>query len=211
MNEEERTRERVLEAAGELFAARGFDGVNVREITAKAGASPAAVNYHFRSKEELYIEAVRQAGRTCDQLWPFPRWAPDTPAEDKLRDFIRVVLGRIVANDGRPAWHRLLVFREVAEPRPGACEEFVRGFIRPGFEGLQAILAELTPPGTDGRTLRMLASSVMGQVLHYQHARHVLRFLLGPDELAALDTETLANHIFRFSLAALKGYGEARP
>jgi len=47
------TRERVLAAAMQVFAERGFDGATLREITAMAGANIAAVNYYFRSKDEL--------------------------------------------------------------------------------------------------------------------------------------------------------------
>lgn len=52
------TRKRVLAAAMEVFAARGFDGATLREITARAGANIAAVNYYFRSKEELIREVL---------------------------------------------------------------------------------------------------------------------------------------------------------
>jgi len=47
------TRERVLTAAMHVFAEHGFDGATLREITARAGANIAAVNYYFRSKDEL--------------------------------------------------------------------------------------------------------------------------------------------------------------
>lgn len=51
------TRERVLEAASELFAHRGFRGASARAISAQAGANAAAISYHFRGKRGLY-EAV---------------------------------------------------------------------------------------------------------------------------------------------------------
>src|SRR5688572_23669682 len=47
------TKERLLNAAERLFAARGFAGTSLREVTAEAGANVAAVHYHFGSKEEL--------------------------------------------------------------------------------------------------------------------------------------------------------------
>jgi AcrR family transcriptional regulator len=48
---------RILVAALEAFAERGFDGASVKDITERAGANIAAVNYHFRSKDDL-IRAV---------------------------------------------------------------------------------------------------------------------------------------------------------
>jgi AcrR family transcriptional regulator len=47
------TRERLLDAAEALVAANGYANTSLREITAKAGANLAAVNYHFGSKEGL--------------------------------------------------------------------------------------------------------------------------------------------------------------
>ncbi|MCW1884780.1 TetR family transcriptional regulator [Luteolibacter flavescens] len=47
------TKQRLIEAAEELFADDGFDRVSVRDITTKAGANVAAVNYHFGSREGL--------------------------------------------------------------------------------------------------------------------------------------------------------------
>ena len=51
------TKDRILDAAERLFAARGFEATPLRAITAEAGVNLAAVNYHFQSKEAL-IRAV---------------------------------------------------------------------------------------------------------------------------------------------------------
>src|SRR4051812_22503686 len=51
------TRTRILNAAEELFMQHGFEGTSMRQLTAKAGANLAAVNYHFGSKDAL-VEAV---------------------------------------------------------------------------------------------------------------------------------------------------------
>ena len=61
------TKQRLLEAAEELFATSGFDGVSVDAITRRAKANRAAVSFHFGGKERLYIEAVKYAHRNCIQ------------------------------------------------------------------------------------------------------------------------------------------------
>ena len=53
------TRDRILEAAGEQFAERGFRGATVRVICEKAGVNISAVKYYFGGKEELYSEVLR--------------------------------------------------------------------------------------------------------------------------------------------------------
>ena len=56
----ETTRKRILAAATEIFAAKGYLRATVREICAKAKVNLALVNYHFESKEKLYIAVVEQ-------------------------------------------------------------------------------------------------------------------------------------------------------
>lgn len=54
------TRERILDAAENLFMAYGYDGTSMRQITGEAGVNLAAVNYHFGSKESLMQEVFRR-------------------------------------------------------------------------------------------------------------------------------------------------------
>jgi AcrR family transcriptional regulator len=58
---QEFTRDRILQAAGDLFAVQGFKATTLREITDAAQANLAAVNYHFRSKDELVESAIEDA------------------------------------------------------------------------------------------------------------------------------------------------------
>ena len=61
------TKNKILDAAEQLFADQGFNGTSLREITGAAGVNLAAVNYHFGSKKEL-IKAVMS--RYMDELSP---------------------------------------------------------------------------------------------------------------------------------------------
>src|SRR5437660_978544 len=108
------TRDRLLEAAGEVFAEHGFRDATIREICEKANANVAAVNYHFGDKEELYA-AVFDYARTCAVAQFNESVSPAIPAEERLRVFIRAVLTRFF-DQGRPAWLGKLVAREMIEP-----------------------------------------------------------------------------------------------
>lgn len=57
------TRKRLLRAAADVFAERGYDGVRVTDIAATAGVSNGALYAHFGSKAELMVEALRERGR----------------------------------------------------------------------------------------------------------------------------------------------------
>lgn len=51
----ESTRERILQAAERIYAASGFHGMSLRDVTLLAGVNLAAVNYHFGSKDKLIL------------------------------------------------------------------------------------------------------------------------------------------------------------
>src|SRR5438552_4957340 len=101
------TRERVLRSAAQLFADRGFKKVTVRDICRAARANVAAVNYHFGDKMGLYREVLHAA---IDMLRSTTDAAKEAGhgchADEKLRRFVRVHLGRMLGAD-RDDWiHR---------------------------------------------------------------------------------------------------------
>lgn len=57
------TKVKIMEAARVLFADHGFEGTSVRDIAKKAEVNVASLNYHFSSKEKLFLE-ILQAGYT---------------------------------------------------------------------------------------------------------------------------------------------------
>jgi AcrR family transcriptional regulator len=67
----EETRERVLAAAGRLFAERGYESATIAAIAAEAGVAPETVYAGFRNKRTLLGEAIRRAVRGGDEL-PVP-------------------------------------------------------------------------------------------------------------------------------------------
>ena len=59
----EQTRDRLLRAAADVFAQRGYDGTRVADIAAAAGVSNGAMYAHFGSKADLLVAALRTHGR----------------------------------------------------------------------------------------------------------------------------------------------------
>ena len=59
LNNKKGTEQRLLEAAGEVFAESGYRGATVRQICEKAKANLAAVNYYVRDKDGLYLAVMR--------------------------------------------------------------------------------------------------------------------------------------------------------
>lgn len=198
------TRHRLLEAAGEVFARKGFKAATVREICALAGTNLAAVNYHFGDKEALYVEAVRDAHFGDDE--PLPEFPPGTSPEQKLREHVHQMFVRLLGRQ-RPAWHAQLLAREMAEPTQ-ACAAMVAERVRARHEALDEVLRELLPPSTPAVERHLIGFSIIGQCLHFKIHRPIAVHLVGAEELATYDIPRLTEHVTRLTLAAL---GRAAP
>jgi AcrR family transcriptional regulator len=200
MEPQDPTKVRLIEAAGEEFAGKGFECARVRSICDRAGANVAAINYHFGDKEQLYVETVLNAHRcgfdTPDAQFPLP----PAPA-DQLRCFIHHFLSHVLAISKPDDWRHRLMLREMLDPT-SASDVLIREAIRPKFECLQGILRQLCPCA-DERKLNALAFSVIGQCLYYRMGRPIAERLIGPEAFAALDLDFLTDHIASFCLAAL--------
>ncbi|HNP66101.1 MAG TPA: TetR family transcriptional regulator [Woeseiaceae bacterium] len=62
------TRDRILDAAEELFAHRGFDGVSVRQIMSKAEADVSLAYYHFKSKRDLFEQVMLRRAEILNDI-----------------------------------------------------------------------------------------------------------------------------------------------
>jgi AcrR family transcriptional regulator len=192
------TREILLEAAGCIFAQNGFHATTVREITREAGVNLAAVNYHFRDKQELYISALKRAHQAAARTAEADiAGAP----EKRLRAFIHGFLGYLL-DPNRPAWQGRLIAREMAEPTR-ALDRLVEESVLPVKERIADIVSELLEPRASDEQVRMACCSVIGQCLFYVHCREMISRLFPKQRRGSQDIDTLAGHIFRFSLAGL--------
>jgi len=58
--EKSETRDKILDAARELFVTEGYEGVSMRRVAEKIEYSPTAIYVHFTDKNELFHELCRQ-------------------------------------------------------------------------------------------------------------------------------------------------------
>lgn len=197
------TRERILEAAGRVFAEVGFRDATVREICSRAGANLAAVNYHFRDKNGLYTEVFERARCASDTTWleTIHRAAGQNP-EHRLTLFITGFLHKLL-DPGRPGWHAKLISREMIEPT-GVLETMIERSIRPQFELLCSLTGELLGQPPDSNPSYLCAASVMGQCLHYHHTREVTSRLCPGFYSDPSVVEEVTRHIVSFSLHAIR-------
>jgi TetR/AcrR family transcriptional regulator len=126
-------RERILAAALELFASRGFDAVSTTDIAQQAGSSQSVVLYHFKTKEELWKAAMRDLFETVS-IKPTLQGAmyKDLDTVSRLRVLLRGFvlasarhpeLGRVINREGASNNDRMQwLFEELAKPNYQAFE-----------------------------------------------------------------------------------------
>lgn len=195
----------ILNAAGEVFAEKGFKQTTVREICKKAGVNLAAINYHFGDKERLYIEAVKDARNVLEADAPLPDDAEMADPEDALRLFIQTLARRMLNRDVASWRHGLLVLEFMNPSR--ACEEIMQESIVPFMNRLHAIIRRLMPTDVPSHVIRQLGFSIISQIAYYRLQDRVVSMLTPADEMTEhFSHDSLADHIARFSIAAIRSY-----
>jgi len=199
------TRQRLLEAACDVFASKSYRDATIAEICEKAGANIAAVNYYFRDKASLYVEAWRLAFDRSQATHPADGGVPpDAPPEDRLRGHIRAIMQRIA--DPRSLEFDI-VHQDMMNPT-GLLQDAHRQSIEPIQKEMAALVAELLGPRAEEQHVRLCKLSIMGQCFHAMRERHRRRREqagqkppFGPAE--PLDLEAYKEHVVRFSLAGI--------
>jgi len=203
------TRARLLDSAGEVFAETGYQGATVREICARAGVNIALVNYHFGDKLELYTEVLRHSTGAAKNEIIQKALRSDAPPEEALREVIGAMLQRICGAD-RPGWHYRLMVHELAQPTP-AMAKVIDETMRPVYDRFRHLIGAILGLPADHDKTRLCTHSVIAQVIHYAHSRHVNARLWPELELTPQRIAQIARHIADFSLAYLRSAAPSRP
>ena len=206
------TRQNLLTAAGEIFAAKGFRETTIAEICKQAGANTAAVSYHFGSKEALYVESWRYAFTRSLSIYPPDGGIPaEAPAEERLHGRILAIMRRITD----PQSHDFDIFhKEMANPT-GLLATATQESMEQIFKGLTLLVCELLGKKPDAHEVQLCAMSIraqcFGPLLHARCRKSVQGLPTTGFEPLLEDVEQLADHVTRFSLAGIRALRPRHP
>jgi len=200
------TRESLLRAACEVFAAKGFRYATVAEICERAEANIAAVNYHFGDKETLYRQAWQMSFQESMEKYP-----PDggvgseAPLEQQFYAHVLAMLQRGADPD---SFEFEIMLKEVANPT-GLLFEVVHQAIEPLRQRFLTLIRGLLGPQTTDQQVEMCMMSVRSQCFDVRHLARHRRMTLRPEQaptslVDAVGLEAIADHIVRFSLAGIQ-------
>lgn len=118
----EKTRQALINAAGELAAEHGINAVTTRAIATRAGENLGSIHYHFGGKEKLYVAVIHQVA----QRWQATSLRDigakiERPTRKDLAEMVKRVVRRNVAlifDPEVPAWHCRVVYQLMQRTSP---------------------------------------------------------------------------------------------
>lgn len=207
------TKERILEAAADIFGKEGFKAATIRRIAEAAQVNIAAINYHFRDKEGLYAAVLEQVFHSGFSKFPSNMGiGADTPPEQQLRAFIKGMFYRLLSSEG---WAGVsgrgrLIARELLEPTP-AFNAILERYIKPHKELLVAIIVAIIGHNPGPERLLPCAISIVGQCIYYALAAPVIAKIAEEYIPAEDNLDRLADFVWLFSLGGIEKIGHDRP
>jgi AcrR family transcriptional regulator len=153
----ELSRERILDAATEIAAERGYEGTSIALVSKKCGLPASSIYWHFTDKDDLIAAVIERSFASWLTAWQFP---DEGDAPDRMKgmlmqiakalldspDFIR--LGLMLALERRPE-----------EPR--ARTMFLQARTQ-AYGQLIDVIRELTPDLTDAQTHQLATYAMAG-------------------------------------------------
>ena len=194
------TRLRIVEAAAQAFAARGFDGAKVDAIAARARVNKAMVYYHFRSKAALYRAILADMFGGVAAAVAHVRETP-APPPVQMRRFIEAVVAEAGARPHFPA----MWLRELAEGGRHIDDEIV-GLIRRVLGTLGEIVQDGHREGIFAPAHPFIVQiGIIAPILFFVASKPIrARYAhLLPDAGAPPDVGDVVEHVLASTLAVL--------
>ena len=203
------TRKRLLEAAEELFAQKGFDGTTIRDITTKARRGLASINYFYGDKRELYEELFRLRLREMNEsrIKTIETIMSDKSelTLEKLFYAYSVDFLKPFADPQQSQRFMQLFFREMAEQRLPR-NMFLDELAAPSIAAMEEAIAVVCPNINKHDTL-MCVLSLTGQLVHIMQVKVLFEGAQG-HSITSINIDESINHIVKFSAAGIRAYAK---
>jgi AcrR family transcriptional regulator len=194
------TRAKLLEAAAEVFARKGYRDTTVTDICKAANTNVASVNYYFGSKEHLYAEVWREAFDQAEAVYPIRGGLDETaPVEERLHALVKSFVNKML-DQGKLGWSGQILLMELVHPTE-ATEMVRQDVLQPIHLWVMQIMRDFLGPEATDKQVALCCMSVVHQCLGLGQRKGKR-----PQAIEALFTEGpehIAEHIFQFSLAGI--------
>jgi AcrR family transcriptional regulator len=170
---------RIIEAAGPIFAQKGFFATTVREICAAAKVNQAAINYYFGSKESLYKEVFASTYSSFTPINCDYEISESDQSQSFEERFYNVVVRRTkdIFETDLSGWKAQLIFRELHDPTP-SCGEKLQEYIIRDYKFIYSYLDEYFDPTTPEHIRWKCIFSMFGSIFFYKKCGWLLRKII---------------------------------
>jgi len=197
------TRDRILEAASDVFGRKGFESTTIRDICAVADANVAAINYHFKDKQNLFYKVLALWMQDFVEKTELKERMnnADTP-EEKLHVYIRAELSFLCKEndpDGIQLNRARLILQELVaddhDPAVFECHKEVEEKV------LFPVIMELIDHNEDPEVVKTACIAATSMTTHY--------FLMAMDDKnftiqTTADLDFVSTLLSSFALGGLK-------
>lgn len=197
------TRRRLIEAAGPIFAKRGYDGAVVRDIVAAAGVNLGAVNRHFGSKQGLYREVLVTYHMALMQEEPPPELGDFEDSEQAIYHFMRFLLRLVLIRRGPDSVAGQLMMQEVHNPSE-VLDDLVQLFIAPNHSAISEAIGDLLGQADTPRLREQATNYVFGLCLFHSFGREVLKRLGTPSPTNDAQIDELIGTLHPFAIGGIR-------
>jgi len=193
----------LLEAAGQVFAEKGFDRATGKEICERAGVNTAAVNYYFGGIEGLYVAVFEAAhGRLPSFEDVSAAIAGKSDPKAKLRAVMELIV-RTITGPASSSWMFRVIGREFLSPSH-AVEALREKQIVPKARLVKGIVSELMAlPADHPAVARTCITVVAPFVMLLLGDRQLLRRVFPSLVLKPSDAEAMLDHMVTYALAGI--------
>jgi AcrR family transcriptional regulator len=199
--------QRIVEAAGRIFADSGYEHTTIRTICRQAGVNVAAVNYYFGGKKNLYLAVLKALRTRVLEKHPMNLHDPATqPPDERLYVFIRTLLSRILDEEEGSRFAKLMA-QELIQPTD-AFNQIIEDIINPSFAFLSAAVLQLFGKPMSKEKAGLCCLSIVSQIFYFYMSKHVIRKLFDREHFGEWEINAVAKHITRFSLYAIDRMAE---
>lgn len=201
--DDQTTRARLLEVAGQVFAEKGFDRTTGKEICERAGINTAAVNYYYGGIEGLYAAVIQEAhNRFVTHAAAVAAIADKTDARAKLEAILELIV-RTLVGPALSSWVLRVIGREVVAPSAALATLRDTEFL-PKTRIMKSIVSELMGLPEEHPAVARGCISVMAPCfLLLIFDRDMLKRAFPNLGLGSEDAAALVRHMLQYALAGL--------
>jgi AcrR family transcriptional regulator len=200
------TKDRLLSAAGEVFAYAGYDKASIREICRLAKANVSAVSYHFGDKAGLYEQVVCRAMSGSTEMDRNVLDNLPVDPDEAILTIVKMFASHTPPRE-RPKWTRSIFMREMDAPRCQESKKFHE--LRHKIDSaVQSAVRRKMPLAVSDLQCSLIAGSIIGQCLFFFIKCHLIEDQVGKGADRTELVRRITDHIVGFSNAGMANIRE---